>query len=199
MQIRYTFPIVNYLLKTCLIAIFLGFSHWSSNVAIAQLSLVEIEGIVNDFGLNSQNSDLTRRFIQFSKNDIKRVPILPNEIDISQRSVIWLSCRPGGLKANSTLIIHRPIIVQPSEIFLAEMDVWHDMRLNSIRKRPKLMNIYQRRPERLQNDKAQFDRPKLIEAKGWIKTKDAKTMLTGRKPVKQFIGSQLSPDSCHSR
>ncbi|UJB73197.1 hypothetical protein HRE53_32015 (plasmid) [Acaryochloris sp. 'Moss Beach'] len=209
MQLKYSSPIIKYLLKTCLIALFSGFNHWSSNVAIAQSFLpiripaipssIEIRGIVNQFGLEDQNSGLIKQFIQFSKNDSERIPILPNEIDITQRSVIWLSCKPGGPKANNTLSIHRPTMVQPSEILLAESAIWRDMRLTSTSKHSYFMRIHQRRPKRLQNYEVQSARPKVMQATGWIQTKDNKILLTDGKPVKQFSSSRLSPDSCHSR
>lgn len=201
MQLIYTSPIINYLLKTCLIALFSGFNHWSSNVANAQTSphLPDIRIIFNRVGADVPG--VIEQLRQLQNNNGERMPKLPNELDITQRSIILLSCKPGEQKTSNALIIHihRQIIVQPSEILLAETAIWRDMRLTSTRKHTNLTRIHQKRSKRVQNYEAPPDYPKIMEATKWIKTKDNKILLTGGKPVKRFTGSRLIPDSCHSK
>lgn len=114
---------------------FLGPNTLDTDIAIAQtsFSLADLPQSTQNSIKNSniETADIVEQTRQVSKSKNDRLQNLLKEIDFTQKSVIWLSCKPGGIKTNSTFIIQRPTIFQPTENPLTERAIWQDMRIKT--------------------------------------------------------------------
>lgn len=182
---------------------FLGPNTLDTDIAIAQtsFSLADLPQSTQNSIKNSniETADIVEQTRQVSKSKNDRLQNLLKEIDFTQKSVIWLSCKPGGIETNSTFIIQRPTRSQPTKNPLAERAIWQDMRFKTLIENQQFARISQRLTKHLQHGEAQSTYPKMMQATSWLKTEDNKIILTGGIPVERLRGGRTTSKSCNNQ
>jgi len=182
------------------VVIFSILNKISINIAFAQnesFSSSIQEKINSTSGNNNFRAlDVIEQVMRLNNSKSSNLEGFLNEIDLSENVVIYLSCKPGGIQANSTLALQHNTSFQPARNLFNEQAVWQDMRLKIPIKNKDFMQSHQRLIKYLQKSDSRSSYPQRMQATNWLKTKDDQIRLTGGIPVTSFRGGIITPKTC---